>query len=84
MHHHTMPTNSLVVPAILPNGSLHFAEVTPEGRVEDVINSLIALDDVRSEILGELEDNGWALQKIRVEHNGRTWEEDELEAFGDG
>ena len=52
--------------------------------MEDVINSLIALDDVRSEILGELEDNGWALQKIRVEHNGRTWEEDELEAFGDG
>jgi hypothetical protein len=52
--------------------------------VEDVVNALIALDEVRSEILGGLDDNGWALQKIRVEQNGRLWEDDELEALGDG
>jgi hypothetical protein len=79
-----MPTNSVIVPTILPNGSLHFAEVTPEGKAEDVIDALVSLDEVKSEILGELESSGWALQRIRVEPNGRPWEESELEALGDG
>lgn len=79
-----MPPNSLIVPTILPTGSLHFAEVDPNATAQDVINTLIALEGVKPEILGDLEDQGWALQKIRAEQSGRPWEEAELEALGDG
>ncbi|KAG6861568.1 hypothetical protein C0995_014864 [Termitomyces sp. Mi166 len=79
-----MPTHSLVVPTILVTGSLHFAEVFEDSIAEDVINVLIVLDDVKNEVLADLEDYGWALQRIRVEPSGRVWEEAELEALGDG
>ncbi|KAJ6572601.1 hypothetical protein B0H10DRAFT_2106751 [Mycena sp. CBHHK59/15] len=79
-----MPINSLIVPTILPTGSLRFADVGQNATAQDVIDTLLALDGVRSEVLGDLEDQGWALQKIRAEQSGRPWEESELEALGDG
>lgn len=84
-----MTSQPLIVPIQLVTGSLHFAEVQPEGgTIRDVINFLTGVDGVRREILGDddLDDGnqGWALQKIREERSGRTWEEDELTALGDG
>ncbi|KAG6910997.1 hypothetical protein DXG01_006051 [Tephrocybe rancida] len=79
-----MPSHSLVMPTILVTGSLRFAEVLEDSIAEDVINVLVVLDDVKDEVLGELEDYGWALQRIRVEPSGRPWEEAELEGLGDG
>jgi diaphanous 1 len=79
-----MPDGSLIVPTVLASGSQHFAEVRSNGTVQDVIDVLTALEEVKSDILGELQEDGWALQKIRVQQRGRQWEENELEAFGDG
>ncbi|GLB34079.1 putative diaphanous FH3 domain contatinign protein [Lyophyllum shimeji] len=79
-----MPSNSLIVPTVLVTGSLHFAEVPEDSIAEDVIHVLIVMDEVKDEILGDLEDHGWALQRIRVEPSGRPWEETQLEALGDG
>jgi hypothetical protein len=79
-----MPTSSLIVPTIFPTGSLRFAEVQQNATAKDVIEALIALDGVKSEILGDLADQGWALQTIRAERPGRPWEDAELEALGDG
>lgn len=79
-----MLTNSLIVPTILPTGSLVFAEVAHDGRAQDVIDTLINMPGVKEQILGDFEDYGWALQRIRVEQNGRVWEEDELLSLGDG
>jgi diaphanous 1 len=74
----------LIVPIVLTTGSLRFAEVQEAAVAQDVINSLAAVEEVRTEMIGDLEDHGWALQSIRAERNGRPWEEDELEALGDG
>lgn len=79
-----MPDDLLIVPTILCSGSLHFASVKQDGAVQDVIDSLVALEEVREDVLGDLQPEGWAIQRIRKEHNGRAWEEEELEAFGDG
>jgi len=79
-----MPDNSIIIPTILTTGTLHFASVKQDCTAQDVIDSLVALDEVNSDILGDLEEAGWALQKVRREESGRTWEEDELEAIGDG
>jgi diaphanous 1 len=79
-----MSVRPLIVPIVLTSGSLRFAEVREDATANDVIHSLVSIEEVKTEILGDLEDHGWALQRIRVEHSGRTWEEDELEALGDG
>ena len=79
-----MPDDILIVPVVLPSGSLHFASIQQDGTVSDVINSLISLDEVKSDILGDLAPHGWAIQLVRKESPGRQWEEDELESLGDG
>jgi diaphanous 1 len=79
-----MSDDVLIVPAVLPSGSLHFASIQQDGNVGDVINSLISLDEVKSDILGDLVPHGWAIQLVRKELPGRQWEQDELESLGDG
>ncbi|KAI0028371.1 hypothetical protein K488DRAFT_89818, partial [Vararia minispora EC-137] len=76
--------DALIVPTILPSGALHFASVSPAGTVQDVLDALAALDDVRLDVLGDLLPRSWAVQRIRSEQSGRQWEEDELDALGDG
>lgn len=76
--------NALIVPVLLVTGSLHFAEIQRDGKAKDVIDALLRLEGIKGEILGDLEEFGWALQRIRVEQTGRAWEEDELMALGDG
>jgi diaphanous 1 len=79
-----MPEVPLIVPTLLSSGSLRFAEVRSDGTVQDIIDALTNLQDVRLEILGELEEHAWALQRIRVERTGRKWEDEELELLGNG
>ena len=79
-----MSESSLIVPVVVPTGSLHFATVKPDGTVQDVIDSLLAQPEVTSEVLDGLDGAGWALQKIRIEKSGRQWEEEDLENLGDG
>ena len=79
-----MPGDPLIVPTVVPGGSLHFATVVSDGTVQDVLETLVANPEVTSEVLGDLEPYGWAVQRIRHEHSGRQWEEDELEALGNG
>jgi diaphanous 1 len=75
----------LPVPCVLTNGSLHFAQVRDNGTVQDVLDALLLSPDVIAEALDGLDDgHGWAIQRVRAERNGRTWEEDELEGLGDG
>jgi diaphanous 1 len=79
-----MSADALIVPTLLSNGTIHFAEVSQQGSAKDVIDSIIASGEVAKDSLGSLEDRGWALQRIRREKRGRIWEQDELEALGDG
>ena len=79
-----MSDDTLIVPTILPSGSLHFASVHHDGTVSDVINYLSDNGEVKSDVLDDLPPCGWALQLIRKEPPGRQWEEDELESLGDG
>lgn len=74
----------LIVPTILPTGSLHFAEVPNNGKAQDVVDVLLAVEGLKKEVLGDLEDCGWSLQRLRAERSGRPWEENELLALGDG
>lgn len=79
-----MPNDALIVPMLLPSGSLHFATVGPSATVQDVTDTLLQDPDISREVLDDLEDYGWALQKIRRESNGRQWAEEELEELGNG
>jgi diaphanous 1 len=79
-----MPDEPLIVPVLLPNGSLHFSTVQQASTVQDVLDALTRIKEVQEEVLGDLRCDAWALQRIRLETHGRTWEEEELEALGDG
>lgn len=79
-----MSGDSLIVPVAIPSGSLHFATVSSDCAVEDVIRFLLINGEGTSEVLGDLEEYGWAMQRIRKEPTGRQWEEEELESLGNG
>lgn len=79
-----MSNRNLIVPIILPTRSLHFVEISGIGCAQDAIDTLLRIEGVTREVLGDLEDCGWALQKIRAEGYGRAWDEDELTTLGDG
>ncbi|KIK67748.1 hypothetical protein GYMLUDRAFT_68769 [Collybiopsis luxurians FD-317 M1] len=79
--------NTLLVPVLLVNEDLEcgWTEVGHEATAQDVLNKLLAeTPNAKRDILGDLEDQGWALQKLRREEKGRKWEEKELEQLGDG
>src|SRR5262245_3126643 len=79
-----MPEATLIVSTVLLDGSLQFSEIRSNGTAQDVVDFLLANDNLKSEILGDLTEHGWALQRIRSEKSGRPWEVEELEALGDG
>lgn len=74
----------LIAPILTPKGSIQFAAVGNDAVAKDVIDMLLGLDGVADEILGELKGDGWALQRVRREEPGRSWEDDELAEYGDG
>lgn len=79
-----MSDHTLIIPTLVVTRSLHFAEISNDGKAEDVVKTLLQIEGLKTEVLGDLEDSGWALQRIRIEQNGRPWEEAELMALGDG
>lgn len=81
---HDMSSCNLIVPIILPTKSLHLVEILENETVQDAIDTLLRIEGVTTEVLGDLEDCGWALQRLRAEECGRAWEEDELRTLGDG
>ena len=75
----------LIIPILTPSNNVHFASLnSPAASVDEVIQNLLAVGDVAPEILGDLEDGGWALQRVMSETSGRTWLDGELEALGEG
>ena len=79
-----MSDKVVIVPVLLVTGSLHFAEIQRDGKAQDVVDVLLRVEGIKEEILGDLEESRWALQRIRVEQVGRPWEEDELVSLDDG
>lgn len=79
-----MSSNTLIVPVLIPNGSLQFSTILLDGIAQDVLDSLVNLEEVRRDVLADLTSDAWALQRIRRERNGRPWEEKELEELDDG
>lgn len=79
-----MSDDSLIVPTLLPTGSLHFAAVKSDSVVKDVLDTLANMEEVQEDILGDWWCDRWAMQKIRKETPGRQWDELELEHLSDG
>jgi diaphanous 1 len=79
-----MQDDSLIVPTLLPTGSLHFTAVKTDSVVQDVLTVLADTKEVQEDILGDWQCDRWALQKIRKETSGRHWDEHELERLSDG
>lgn len=79
-----MADDPLIVPVVVPSGSLQFATISATGTVQDLLDDLTGNDEVTSQLLGDLQPYGWAIQQIRKEHSGRQWEEEELEALDNG
>ncbi|KAF8743337.1 Diaphanous GTPase-binding Domain, partial [Rhizoctonia solani] len=80
-----------IVPVLLPAGAIHFARVGPSDTSQDIVQTLLATQGVKAEILGDLEsivgdgaDWEWSLQYVRKEPRGRVWQDDELDALDDG
>jgi len=82
-----MSDDRLIVPIVLTpesTDSLKFVDVPSNARAQDVIEALLGMDGVKQQILGDLDERKWALQRLREEHSGRPWEESELEALNNG
>lgn len=79
-----MAAAPLIVPTLIPSGALHFAAVQQSATAQDVIDALSTLEEVRDDVLGDLEDGRWAVQRIRRPLPGKAWEEKELKELGNG
>lgn len=74
----------LIIPVLSPSGNILFASVLHNATIKDVIESLRLPNDTKDEILDDLTDEGWDIQKVRREKSGRVWDEEELESIGTG
>ena len=79
-----MADESLIVPIEIPSGSLQFVPISPNGTIQELLDSVTTNVDIASQLLEDLSPYGFAVQQIRKEHNGRQWEEDELDTLGNG
>jgi diaphanous 1 len=77
-------TAPLVVAVLSPSGTVYFASVDTNARVEQVIDLLLRTTDISRQVLGDLNNKGWALQRIRRTPIGHIWTAEELEASRDG
>lgn len=82
-----MATNDLqdfaMAPVLLLDGSLQYPSILPDTTAQDLIETLIQLDDVKRTVL-DVAPTDWALQRVRKEKPGRLWDETELAALSDG
>lgn len=74
----------LIVPTLSPSGALHFAAVKPNATAQDIIDALSGLDEVRDEVLDDLPDSGWAVQRIRKQLESGSQSETQLVSLGHG
>lgn len=72
----------LIVPTLSPSGALHFAAVRKEATAQDVIDALSVLDEIKEDILGDLQEEGWAIQRILHGLEGRLLKD--MNKLGDG
>lgn len=72
----------LIVPTLSPSGALHFAAVRKEATAQDIIDALSVLDEVKEDILGDLQEEGWAIQRILHGLEGRLLKDSNR--LGDG
>ena len=79
-----MPDPRVIIPVSTPSGSVYFASVSRDASIADLISSLIESGEIKAEVLGELEELGWDIQKIRKEQSGRSWEEEDLNQLETG
>jgi diaphanous 1 len=79
-----MADDSLIVPIEIPAGSLQFVTITSTGVIQDLLDTVEGDKHILTQLIGDLPSYGFAIQRIRKEHNGRQWEEDELERLGNG
>jgi hypothetical protein len=82
--HGQLMTAPLVIPILSPSGTLHFTSVDSNASIDQVIVALLQTTIVSREVLGGLDDNGWALQRIRRWSADRIWQQEELETLKDG
>lgn len=73
----------LTVPVLLLDGSLRYPSISADTTAEDLIETLIQLDEVKCTVL-DVAPSAWGLQRVRKEKPGRSWDETELAALGDG
>ena len=80
-----------IVPVLLPSGAIHFARLGPSDTSQEIIQTLLATEGVKTDILGDLDsvvgegvDWEWSLQHVRKEPRGRVWQDEELEQLDDG
>lgn len=66
-----MTSVPLIVPTLSPSGAIHFAAVRREATAQDIIHALSVLDEVKEDILGDLQENAWAVQRIHRGLEGR-------------
>lgn len=79
-----MADDTLIVPVLIPSGTLQFSTLMTSATLQDLLDDLTANGEITTQILGDLQPYGWAIQQVRKEHAGRQWEEDALEALGNG
>lgn len=84
LYNNDMPDNLLIAPVLSPSGTVHFATLSQDATIFDLISALSCSDDVKNDILYGLPDLGWDIQKVRKEQPGRQWEESELEELDCG
>ena len=82
--HGQLMTAPLVIPVLSPSGTLHFTSVDSNASIEQVIDALLRTTEVSRQVLRGLDDNGWALQRIRRGPIGRIWQQEELDTIRDG
>lgn len=81
-----MTTNdfdSLTVPVLLLDGSLQYPSISADTTAQDLLETLIQLDEVKRTVL-DVAPSAWELQRVRREKPGRLWDETELLTLGDG
>lgn len=82
-----MATNDLdplKVPVLLLDDTLQYPTISADTTAQDLIETLIQLDEVKCTVLDVVEPSTWALQRVRKEKPGRSWDETELVALSDG
>lgn len=86
-----MEGGSPIVPVLLPSGAIHFAKVDPLDTSQEIIQTLLGTEGVKSDIIGDLDssvgeavDWEWALQHVRKYERGRVWQDEELNQLDDG